>query len=286
MLAQTGGVEKLKVSVITPSFNDGATIARAINSVMTQDYTEWEHIIVDGGSTDDSIKTIQNYAHLKWISEPDGGQADAMNKGFLRSSGDIIVYLNADDYFLPGAFSSVIGAFDDGAVFVVGNVLISSDRIGTQYLNKPRVDLEGMLRHWEPNSFCYNPVGYFYRRVVQERCPLNLENNSSMDLEFLLAAVTLYKFTKIEKTLGCYMDGLDTKTHKSQIDSSYWRPETFAYLDKYIEALPQKKRITFRADQKAGYAKIETYWQRMERNRFKTAFTIRNSIVKWYRKFC
>ena len=251
---------------------------------MSQDYTQWEHIIIDGGSTDESIKTIQSYTHLKWISEPDSGQADAMNKGFLRSSGDIIVYLNADDYFLPGAFLSVIEAFDDGADFVVGNVLIRSERIGAQYLNTPRIDLEGMLRHWEPNSFCYNPVGYFYRREVQERCPLNIENDSSMDLEFLLAAVTLYRFTKIEKILGCYMDGLDTKTHKNQIDSNYWRPETFAYIDKYVEALPENKRINFRADQRAGYAKIESYWQRIERNRSSNSSVIRNSIAKWIGK--
>ena len=249
---------------------------------MSQDYTSWEHIIVDGGSTDDSIKTIQEYAHLKWISEPDGGQSDAMNKGFLLSSGDVIVYLNADDYFLPGAFSSAMKAFHDGAVFVVGNVLIRSDRIGAQYLNRPRVDLESMLRHWKPNSFCYNPVGYFYRREVQDRCPFNVENNSSMDLEFLLAAATLYKFTKIEKTLGCYMDGLNTKTHRNQSVASYWRPETFAYLDKYIEALPEKERKSYRADQRAGYAKIEvllakTNWKE---DRSATSCTIRNLLRK------
>ena len=208
-----------------------------------------------------------------------------MNKGFLRASGDIIVYLNADDYFLPGAFSSVVGAFEKGAVFVVGNVLIKSERTGTERLNRPRVTLEGMLRHWEQDSFCHNPCGYFYRREVQVNCPYNTDNEYTMDLEFLLAAAARYKFTKIEAILGCYMDDLNAKTHLSQIDSGYWQPSTFSYLDKYIEALPKKERDKFRADQKAGYKKIESYWQRMEKKRTVVSPETLSYIAKWLKKF-
>ncbi len=71
---------------------------------------------------DGTVDILRKYPHLKWISEPDDGQSDAMNKGFNLSTGDIIVYLNADDYFLPNAFDNVIRQFEKGAVFVVEEV--------------------------------------------------------------------------------------------------------------------------------------------------------------------
>ena len=82
----------LKISVITPSLNSGAYIEEAIQSVLAQQYPNFEHIIVDGGSADETLEILRRYQHLKWISEPDRGQSHAMNKGFRMSSGDIIGY--------------------------------------------------------------------------------------------------------------------------------------------------------------------------------------------------
>ena len=242
------------ISVITPSFNSGDFIERAIKSVMEQDYPHWEHIIIDGASNDGTLQVLKKYPHLSWISEPDNGQADAMNKGFNRSKGEIIVYLNADDYFFPGAFSAVVAKLKEGVDFVVGNILIKSERLGAEFLNTPRITLEGMLRHWEPNSFCHNPVGYFYRREVQESCPFNSNNYATMDLEFLLDAAALYSFGKVEYTLGCFMDGLKTKTHQTQIQHDYWQPSTFPYLDRHIAHMPQSARIQYLTERRAGYA--------------------------------
>jgi len=97
----------MKISVITPSLNSGEHIERAIQSVLAQNYDNFEHIIVvDGLSTDNTLDILKKYPHLTWVSEKDSGQSNAMNKGFAMSSGEIIVYLNADDYFLPEAFRS------------------------------------------------------------------------------------------------------------------------------------------------------------------------------------
>jgi glycosyltransferase involved in cell wall biosynthesis len=254
----------LRISVITPSFNSGKTIARSIESVLSQDYADWEHIIIDGGSTDGTVEIILKYPHLNCISEPDEGQADAMNKGFLRSKGEIIVYLNADDYFLPGAFASVASAFTNGAVFVVGNILMRDNRTGVESLSVPRIDFEGMLHHWLPNAFCYNPVGYFYRRCVQEKCPFNIQNQFTMDLEFLLSAASQFRFTKIEKTLGCFVDYENSKTHKSQLALDHWQPSTFSYLDQYVEKLSEDKQKKFRTAQLKGYKKLAAYWRGKE----------------------
>ncbi|WP_218510126.1 glycosyltransferase [Variovorax sp. dw_308] len=242
------------ISVITPSFNSSDFIERAIKSVMEQDYPHWEHIIIDGASNDGTLEVLNKYPHLSWISESDNGQADAMNKGFTRSKGEIVVYLNADDYFFAGAFSAIIAKFKEGVDFVVGNILIKSERMGVEFLNTPRITLEGMLRHWEPNSFCHNPVGYFYRREVQKSCPFNSNNYATMDLEFLLDAAALYSFSKVEYTLGCFMDGLKTKTHQTQTQHNYWQPATFPYLDRHIAHMPQNAREQYLAERRAGYA--------------------------------
>jgi len=259
----------LKISVITPSFNSGHSIERAIKSVLVQDYHTWEHVVIDGGSTDGTLEILKKYDHLDWISEPDAGQADAMNKGFHRCTGDIIVYLNADDYFFPSAFSAVMKEFEQGAMFVVGNVFVKSIRTKSEFLNNPRITLEGMLRHWEPNAFCHNPLGYFYRRNVQSACPFNTENHATMDLEFLLEAASRFPFTKIGHTLGCFEDNITTKTGTTQARLDYWMPETFPYLDKYLSALPDEERGTYEDDRRSSYASLQMYMNDLNRDSFK-----------------
>ncbi|MGC3961131.1 MAG: glycosyltransferase family 2 protein [Verrucomicrobiota bacterium] len=99
------------ISVITPCFNSQSTIRDTIISVMSQDFTDWEHIVMDGGSKDDTLKILAEYPHLKWKSEKDAGHYDAMNKGIARAQGEFLVILNADDAFRPQALSHVARAF-------------------------------------------------------------------------------------------------------------------------------------------------------------------------------
>jgi glycosyltransferase involved in cell wall biosynthesis len=98
------------VSIITPSFNQGQFIEEMIISVQSQDYPHIEHIIFDGGSTDGTLEILKKYPHLRWVSEPDKGQSDALNKGFREAKGEIIGWMNADDYYLPGAVREAVTA--------------------------------------------------------------------------------------------------------------------------------------------------------------------------------
>ena len=102
-----------KISIITPSFNSGNYLEATLLSVLEQDYPNLEFILVDGGSTDESVAIIEKYADKLsyWISEPDSGMYDAINKGFEKSTGEIMAWLNSDDMYLPWTFAAVADIF-------------------------------------------------------------------------------------------------------------------------------------------------------------------------------
>lgn len=96
------------ITVITPSFNQGAFIKETIDSVLEQNYPHLEYWVIDGGSTDKTVSILKSYGKkIKWISEKDKGQTDALNKGMKKAKGDIVCYLNSDDVFMPGTLIKV-----------------------------------------------------------------------------------------------------------------------------------------------------------------------------------
>jgi len=255
----------MKLSIVTPSFNTGKTIERAIKSVLAQDYTSYEHIIVDGGSNDETMDILKRYPHLKWISEPDRGQVHAMNKGFSMATGEIIGYLNADDHYSDGAFSAVVQHFKIGAKMVVGNVIVRSEKAYgiNEWICDPKTDFHSILRHWEGNAFCVNPVGYFYLREVQEKVPLREETGAKHDLEFLMESALHFSVTKIDKVLGTFNQSLDTQTAREQLRPSYWQPENFSFVERLAATLPEKDRQQFRLHRERGY-QLRRQWAAKE----------------------
>jgi len=198
----------MKISVLTPSFNSGKYLGRAVESVLRQNYTNWEHIIIDGASTDNTIEVLKQYPHLIWESSPDKGQSDAMNKAFEKSSGEIIIYLNADDTLSEGLLSNISTQFilHPEIDMVVGNLEVN-DR-GIKRIQPSSISLSDALDYgrykWPLNS-----VAYAYRRSLQTRIgPFPVDNHYTMDYWFILHAFLFGKRLKQEIVYGTfYFDG-------------------------------------------------------------------------------
>ncbi|MDH3973169.1 MAG: glycosyltransferase [Deltaproteobacteria bacterium] len=238
----------MKISVITPSLNSVRYMEDSIISVLKQNYSNFEHIIVDGGSTDCTIDMLKKYPHLKWISEPDNGQSQAMNKGFEMSSGDIIVYLNADDYFEPGAFFKVSSFFRENrsAIFLVGKLRVIEES-GNQWINNPKISFADMIRWWESQAYPYNPAAYFYKREIHEQgCKFNEDEHYFMDWEFLLDASKLCKFNKIDAILGNFRLMHGTKTFETKTTSYYTRRYNASI--RFAASLGNEEKVAFMHD--------------------------------------
>lgn len=199
-----------KISILSPSFNSQNTIEKAILSVLNQNYPDFEHIICDGGSTDETVAILKKYPHLKWVSEKDKGQCDAMNKAFEMATGDIISYLNVDDYYQRGVFHKIAEAFnkDKTADIVVGNLYFEYD--DHTFIRKPETGYKKIMLPFK-YIFPINPVSYFYKKKVQEETgPFPLDNHYTMDYWFLLKAFQKNKVIKIEDYLGTFcMNGFN-----------------------------------------------------------------------------
>ncbi len=218
----------MKISIITPSYNSGKYIKRAIESVLKQDYYNIEHIIIDGGSNDKTLRILKSYPHLKWISEPDKGQSDAMNKGYALATGEIIVYLNSDDSFEPNIFSRVISEFKKGVDIVIGNIKVRYDNGNTEIL-KPSKKHKDILEYWS-KLYPINPLQYFYKKELQKGIQFNLNNSFSMDHEFLIDITYRQEIQHLGISFGTFYMNSDSKTVKGMSDpGKYWDLSNFNY---------------------------------------------------------
>lgn len=127
-------MKKLKISIVTPTYNSEEYLEKCILSIKNQKYDNYEHIIVDGGSTDGTLDIVKRYEGtypMKWISEPDEGMYDAINKGFSMASGDIYAWLNSDDFYFPWTFYVVANVFQDERIKWLTGIPSNTKQFGT-----------------------------------------------------------------------------------------------------------------------------------------------------------
>ena len=180
-----------KISIVTPSFNQGQFLEETILSVLNQDYPNLEYIIIDGGSTDNSVEIIKKYADrlAYWVSEPDKGQSDAINKGFRKSSGEILAWINSDDVYYSGVLAKMAQYFVDHPevdfIFGYHDDIDETGKIlrrGTHFPYVAHAFRRGFAQICQPTSF--------WRRSVWDSCgPLDENRHYLMDLDYFLGVV-------------------------------------------------------------------------------------------------
>jgi glycosyltransferase involved in cell wall biosynthesis len=196
-------MEFIKISIVTPSFNQASFIEEAIKSVVAQNYPNFEHIIVDNCSTDGTLEILKKYPHLKFISEPDKGQSDALNKGFKKATGDVIGWLNADDYYYPDTFTKVNKQFINGKVDAI-------------YANIRFINAQGQLiRNLRSHipvkwmgyflTFIQSTSFFFRRKIVEDNNFLDESLYQCMDRDFFVRLLYKgYKFKFVNRYFAAF----------------------------------------------------------------------------------
>ena len=208
-----------KISVVTPSYNQADFLEEAILSVLNQNYPDIEYIIIDGCSDDGSVDIIKKYESQLafWISEPDRGQSHALNKGIARATGDILLWLNADDLCLPRAFSTVVEAFRQRPMprLVIGQACVI-DSVG-----KKIGELKSRFTSWEDfatRKYMIRQVATFFdRRLFDEMGGVDDFLEYVMDMDLLLRFTRKYPPLIVDDYLTAYRKHSATKTDSNSV---------------------------------------------------------------------
>ncbi len=217
------------VSIITPSFNQARYLEQTIQSVLGQDYPRIEYTLIDGASTDGSTDIIKKYADrlARWVSEKDSGQADAINKGLSRATGEIVAWLNSDDYYLPGVVSSAVRVFEEhpGVALIYADML-AVDEIGNPFntLKYRQLSLQDLL--------CFQIIGQpavFFRRELLAKTGL-----LDPDFHFLLDHHLWIRFAQHGKILHVPQTWAAARYHaeaKNRANAAAFGREAFRILE-------------------------------------------------------
>jgi glycosyltransferase involved in cell wall biosynthesis len=238
------------LSVITPVFNGIRFIESCIRNVIEQNCPEAEHIIVDGGSSDGTLEVIRRYAglypHIRFLSEKDRGQSDAMNKGIALATGSVISFLNVDDFYEPWALCDVVARFRGlpEPTLLVGNCNIWDDNDNLQGVSRPAtVSLLNLLMQRFSSSFPMNPSAYFYHKSLHRIVGLyDVDEHFGMDVHFIFRALQSAQVKYVDRMWGNMRYFADTKSYRD-VESGQNRIRVAAITDFYRSQAPLHYRI-------------------------------------------
>ena len=231
-----------RISVVTPSYNQVEYLEQTIASVLSQGYPNLEYIIVDGGSSDGSVDIIRRYCGglAYWVSEPDRGQAHAINKGFERATGEVLAWLNSDDLYLPGALRAVGRYFRDPSVgFLHGNT-VNIDKHG-KVIGRRRtsvVDLKSLLLF----SGLTQPATFWRRSLMNKAGRLDETLRFCMDFDLWCR---MAQFARIHKTRRELCAFRFHEKQKTRTMASVHVEEHAAIVQRYLTELPSHMHPRF-----------------------------------------
>jgi glycosyltransferase involved in cell wall biosynthesis len=212
---RSDGSEWPRLSIVTPSYNQGQFLEATIRSVLLQGYPNLEYIIIDGGSNDKSVEVIRKYEKFLsyWVSEKDNGQTEAINKGLVKTTGMYLGWLNSDDIYTQGAFEKVILGFlrQPESIVVHGNRILidAQDRVfGCSPLPAFNPPQTGFI-------VC-SETAFWTRSAMESHGMLNSNFRFAMDLEFFSRLFLKGSFTKLDDYLGCF------RCHDASKSSTIW----------------------------------------------------------------
>lgn len=231
-----------KISIITPSLNQGKYIQDTIESVRSQNYPAIEHIVIDGGSTDDTVEILKQYPHLIWESAKDRGQSHALNKGFQKATGDIITWLNADDWYAENIFEDVVDALNKQPI-IMGACELRDELNRRMYVvpNSPRTWFD-LIKYWVPYSIPAQP-SIFMRRDFLEL--VRRPDGSFFDEELFYCMdydlwLRLCQHTPLSLSLGkilsYYRMTSENKTGQQTEGMPYAEPEMSRLFNRYKDS--------------------------------------------------
>ncbi len=233
-----------KISVVTPSFNQGTYLKETLGSLVSQRYPDLEVIVMDGGSTDDSVEVIRSFEEsiAHWESQPDRGQSHAINKGFERATGDVLCWLNSDDVLLPGALNAVAHAFNTHAdwSWISGSCLQFGERlhsVGGFY------ELPNDPAEWMVHCPISQPSTFWRRSLYERFGGLDESFHYALDYEYWVRLATGgIKLHFVDRPLSAYRLHDESKT-VSQAEK--FAAEEARLREKHRERLspPQKAKL-------------------------------------------
>lgn len=247
-----------RITIVTPSYNQGQYLEETILSVLSQGYPNLEYMIIDGGSTDESVDIIKKYADKLsyWVSKPDRGQSHAINKGFARASGDWLAWLNSDDIYLPDTLRTLalLAQENPKANWIVGTTIIANENLQEEGLFYPHHNTgEWRSRNYHSSTswidmLCSRQSGTalpqpssFWRRSATRETGLLDENlHYIMDHEYYIRlALKGYSPICVKTCMAIYRDNAESKTSRGR--DLFWREE-ISIIDRYITLAPPHDR--------------------------------------------